>query len=315
MIRKTIASLFILVFALLTVPTLFLRSITTTYLDPKFYEGPVLDEAYSYSVKFVSDEISKDENVTKFFTRDEIKNLIEENFTKDNVREITKDFIAQLKAISDKRKTDAIKVSLLPVKENIAKMSDMIAEKILAGVPDCADENASLVSNADVPTCIPKEMDRNQLKSEIKNRIEKGLTDTIPGEFTIDTAKEDQMKLYEVLNVVHYSEMILPLFMLIILLLIMLIVYKPYTRVMGYSGVALTVGGIFGLVVVQLIKYLPGMLNANSTNTEIINLSTLIISVFTQKMTVYSLWFLGVGIVIILLAIFLRKSHHNPETI
>jgi len=313
MIRKTIASLFILVFALLTVPTLFLRSITTTYLDPKFYEGPVLDEAYSYSVKFASDEISKNPEVTKYFSRDDIKKLIEENFTKDNVREVAKDFIAQLKAISDKRKTDAIKISLLPVKENIAKMSDMIAEKILADVATCTDESAALVATAEVPACIPQSIDRNQIKSEIKNRIEKGLTDLIPGEFIIDTAQTDQMKLFEVLNVVHYAEMILPLFMLIVLLLIMLIIYKPYTRVMGFSGAALLVGGIFGLGTVQLIKYLPGIINSSSNNVEILNLSTLIIGVFTQKMTVYSLWFLGIGIIIILLAIFLRKSRHNTE--
>jgi len=43
MIRKTIASLFILIFALITIPTLFLRSVTSIYLDPKFYEGDFLD--------------------------------------------------------------------------------------------------------------------------------------------------------------------------------------------------------------------------------------------------------------------------------
>jgi len=317
MIRKTIAILFILVFALLALPTLFLRSITTTYLDPKFYEGPVLDEAYSYAVNFVSNEINKDEQVSKYFSAGDVKKLIEENFTKDNVREITKDFIAQLKAISDKRKTDAIKISLLPIKENIAKMSGMIADRILADVPDCTDENAVIVQGAQVPACIPTQIDRNQVKAEIENAVEKRITEVIPGdELKIDTANENddtQMKLFEVLNVVHYAEMILPLFMMIVLLLIMLILYKPYTRVMAFAGAALLSAGVVCLAAVQLIKYLPGMFNATNNNVEILNLSTLLISVFTQKMTVYSLWLFGVGLVVILLAVFLKKSRHNTQ--
>ena len=318
MIRKIITSLFVLIFALLAIPTLFLRSVTINYLDPGFYEGTFLDQTYSDTLSFVSDEIYKDEQVSKYFSKQEVGTLIETNFTKENIKEIVKDFVAQIKAIKDKRKTDAIKISFLPIQENISKMSEDVAKKMLSTVPSCAEgREFVLPASGELPQCLPVDYDRQPVEDEIKNIISRQLSNIIPGEFSLVTGN-DETKLYESFNIVYYLEMILPLVMLIVLLLIMLIVYRPYTRVMGFSGSALVLAGIFGIATVQLMKYLPGFIADTPTdepilNAAIVNVFTSFINVLGQKMTVYSLWLFGIGMVIIITAIFLGKSHNNPE--
>jgi len=314
MIRKTIACLLIFIFALLAIPTLALRSISTTYLNPNFYEGKIIDETYTFAVDYISNEIVKDPNVSKYFNFDEIKTLLTENFTKENITEVTKDFISQLKAISEKRKSDAIKISLAPIKENIGKISEQITEKILSKVPDCTEGiQFNPAASDQIPACFPLELDKNAIKSEITNEIKNELMNVVPGEFILDLSKEGQStatNFTDILNIMKYLEMILPLFMLIILLLIMLIIYKPYTTVMGFSGAALILGGIFSLIAGQIVKYLPNYLSATEPVNEIINL---IISVFTQKIIVYSLYLFGIGSIIVLLAVYLRKRQHNPQ--
>ncbi|MBN1494719.1 hypothetical protein JW911_03220 [Candidatus Peregrinibacteria bacterium] len=316
MIRKSTAILLILIFALLTLPTLFVRAVSTTYLDPGFYEGQMLDEVYNYTSDYISEEIAKDEKVSKYYNKQEIQEFLEESFTKDNLRDISKDFISQLKALGEKRKTDAIKISLLPIKENITKMSGQIAIKIVAGIPDCTDEDA-VILDAQMPECVPASVQRMELELQVKREIERNLTDVIPGEFTLDLDTGENAydaKLTDMLSIIKYIEMILPLILLIVLLLIMLIIYKPYTTVMGFSGAALISGGVFGLVFAQLLNYLPSMI-ASGQEQQIVNIYSLVFGVLTQKITVYAVYMGAVGLVIVLAAIFLKKSHHNPEKV
>jgi len=100
-LRKAIAALLVFIFALVALPTLFLRSIASTYLNPDFYEGKVIDQTYEYTVDFISDEVSKEKDVKNYFAKEDIDEMIRKYLPASFMQDLVKDFTAQLNGINE----------------------------------------------------------------------------------------------------------------------------------------------------------------------------------------------------------------------
>lgn len=325
-LRKTIAFVLIILFALLVIPTIFIRSLAKTYVNPDFYEAEVITESYDYMVSFLSNQIEKDTKISKYFEAQDIEEIIKTHFTIDAVQEVVQDFVSQLKGVSDKRKDDAITVSLIPLKANIENLADDVSVKMMNTIPTCAtEEEIELLSQetqeGELPSCIPTESIRSELTVKLKREIERGMNEIIPGEFSIDlttNGEGGETQLKQIVFVLNYAQMILPLFLLVLLLLIMLVIYKPHTLIMKYIGGALSLGGIFGLVSIQLIAQIPTATISSEAipgllENELLGLRefySFLLGFVTKQMTLYSLYFLGTGLVIFFVALYIRQFNY-----
>lgn len=323
-LRKAIAALLVLIFALISLPTLFLRSVASTYLNPDFYDGSVVDQTYEYIVDFISDEISNEKDVTGYFTRDDIKEMIKKYVPSILMQDLVKDFTAQLKGINEGRKDDTITVSLMPIKENMSSIAQDISKKIVENIPACeiADDEkvVEIEYNEGKPTCIPAGLDTTEVTQNVQHEVEKELNNVIPGEFTLELSPEgsNQANLKQILSFVDYLQIILPLFMLVFLLLMALFIYSPYSLISKFTGAALFLGGVFGLVASQLMKQIPSMTITQSNFPDLLveeiaylkEIYSFFIGFIVERMSVYSLYMLGMGIIVILFGLYL---HHFYE--
>jgi hypothetical protein len=326
-LRKTIAALLVLIFALVALPTLFLRSVSVTYLNPDFYEGEVIDQTYEYIVGFISDEVAKEDDVKDYFVQEDIEAMIRKSVSANLMQDLVKDFTAQLKGLSDGRKTDSIVISLLPIKDNMGLVADDIAQKVVENIPTCdlveEDEAVEMEYIDGKPVCIPEGFDSEDVVKSVKHEIEKELNNVIPGEFTLELSPETegQATIKQVLSFVDYLQLILPLFMLVFLLLMALFVYSPYSTISKFTGAALFLAGVFGLAASQLIKQIPSLSitigNFPDLLVEELSYLTEIYSFFlgfvVDKMGLYSIYLLGMGIVIILFGLYLHHFHEHTR--
>ncbi len=332
-LRRAIAVLLVLVFALVALPALFLKSISSTYLNPNFYEGKIIDKSYEYIVDFVSGEVAKEEDVKDYFSENEIKEMITKYVPSSLVHDIAVEFTTQLKNINDGRKKDSIVVSLLPVKENMGLIANDISGKIVTDIPACEvsedEEDSTEEEEFEVeyvderPACIPPDFDTTEIVAKIKHEIEKELNNIMPGEFTLELAIEDenQATFRQMISFVSYLEIILPLIMIVFLLLIALFVYSPYSLVSKFTGSALFLGGVFGLAASQLLRHVPSLTvtqaNFPDMLTEDLTYLNEIYSFFlgfvVERMSIYSLYMLGIGIVFILLGLYLHHFNEHTE--
>jgi len=329
-LRLTIAVLLVLIFALITIPTFFIRSFVKTYFNPTFYEGPVVEESYEYFLSFFQKQVKNDEFVSEHFSDEDIEKLTREFFAVDALHEIVKDFVTQMNNLSEDRQTGKINVSLMPLKQRIPDMAADVANVIIEKIPYCETEEeeeevieAALEFNGDLPSCIPEEIGKTSLENPLAREIEKGLNDDIPGEFKLDfengEVSEGASEFKQLLFIFSYAQMILPLFMLIIILLMSLVIYKPYTRIMKFIGASFVLGGVFGLVAGQLFKRIPAAVITPQTFpellaadlNEIISFYSFLIQFIIEKINTYSVYFIGIGALVVLVAAYL--SHYYEK--
>jgi hypothetical protein len=323
MFRKILAVICVVLVAILITPFLLFRSITNSYLDPEFYKGPVLEEIYDEFVSFVSEEIQKDEKVANYFTVDEVREIISNNFPKEDIEVILQDFVSQIKGIEDRRKGDAINVSLMPVKNNIDNLAEDVSSRIVSDIPACeAETDIQNVPRDDLgmPECIPVTINSERIQAPLKNEIQKELNNAVPGEFTLDlTTGMEEQKTYlnQAVSIIEYIQLMLPFIILILLLLIALLIYSPYHSIMAYIGAALFSGGTLSIIIVQFINRIP-RLAVNQSNMpelssneieELRGLYTVLVGFISDRMFIYSLYFAGAGAVLILIALFIK--HYN----
>jgi hypothetical protein len=322
-VRKLFASLLVLIFAILTIPTLFIQSITSTYLNPDFYQGPVVDKSYDYLISVLSDEVGMDEDVKQYLTASDIKEVISTHFQKEAFQEVIQDFMSQMKTINGDRGGEKISVSLMPLKENIEPLSADVAERIVSKIPSCETDDLESFNNVDgLPSCIPPQISRTEIEDPIKREIKRAMQENIPDNFSpvIESSigeSEQEVKWPQIFSFFQYIHLILPLFLLILLLLMMLIIYKPHTTIMKFVGAAFTIGGVFSIMVAQIFVQIPTYIPTYEVGDieEVRELYTFLISFITDKMTTYSLYFIGVGLVIFLLGIYLKKHLHIQQSL
>lgn len=323
MLRRIIAVICVVLAALLILPFLFFRTITNTYLNPDFYAGPILDESYDQMVSFISREVIEEEKVSEYFSMDEVENLIKKHFPKETLGIILDDFVSQLKGSDVRRKQDVITVSLAPIKNNIDLLAGDVSTRIVADIPSCS-EDVDLQNiprdSAGTPTCIPVTVNSEQIRTSLENELTREMNNLIPGEFSINlTAGIDEGKAYisQAVSVIEYTQMILPLIILILFLFIFLIIYKPYSTIISYIGTALFSGGLLSLISVQLMKQIPNIAVTEQTMPglleqelyEVRSLYEILISFVSNRMLTYSLYFIGLGVIFILIALYIKHSY------
>ncbi|MBA4336739.1 hypothetical protein C0416_03115 [bacterium] len=327
-LRKAIAVLLVLIFALIALPALFLKSISVTYLNPDFYDGKIIDKSYEYIVNFISDEVSSDEDVKGYFSKEDIAGMVKKYIPANLVHDLATDFTSQLKSINDGRKQDSIVISLMPIKDNMGSIAQDISVKIIGSIPACEPvaegEEEVLPEYVDgKPACIPAGFDTTEILQNVKYETEKELNNIIPGEFTLELSGDDsqQATFRQMISFVSYLQIILPLFMLVFLLLIALFIYSPYSLVSKFTGAALFLAGVFGLIVSQLLSHIPSLVVTQENFSDLLaeELSSLteiysfFIGFIVEKMSIYSLYLLGIGIVIVLFGLYLHHFHEHTE--
>ncbi len=325
-LRKAIAALLVFIFALVALPTLFLRSIASTYLNPDFYEGKVIDQTYEYTVDFISDEVSKEKDVKNYFAKEDIDEMIRKYLPASFMQDLVKDFTAQLNGINEGRKDDVIVISLAPIKDNMGSVANDIAVKIVENIQPCVageDEDPKMEYVDGKPVCIPVGFDTQAVVQNVKHEIEKELNNIIPGEFTLELASKNdgQATLKQIFSFVDYLQVILPLFLLVFLLLMALFIYAPYSLISKFTGAALFLGGVFGLVASQLFKQVPLLAVTQSNFPDLVveeisylrEIYSFFIGFIIEKMNLYSLYLLGMGIVLILFGLYLSHFHEHTR--
>jgi len=327
LIRKIFASVLVVAIALITIPTVFVRAVTSTYLNPDFYDGEVVDEAYEYSVPFLSEAIYKDQKIGDYYTLEEVNVMVRKYFVIDYARALAKDFATQLKSVIDGRKEDAIIVSLEDFRAQINPLADEVAADLVSDIEMCAeDDDLKLyeVPSNELPRCIPVEDGRAKVQDIFKKDLERDMNNVISTEFVFDLTTdghEDDIHLQQFVQVLKYAQSILPLFLIVGLLFIILVIYKPKSLVIKFVSFAIFLGGVFSLIASQFISRIPEItLTAKNMPGYQVNeleqfkdFYKFLLNFVIERMMLYSIYFVAVGVVLFVLGLYFAMSEKRQK--
>lgn len=311
LLRRIVASLVMLLFILFSTVMFVVAALSQTILQPSFYQGKVMEKAYSAFIDLVAQRLYESDTLisTSFNTNDlqlELKNA----FPQKDFELLTQEIIKNLSNPESAEKP--LTFSLQPFRETITQLSNPMAVKLFQAIPVCTENQIPTEKNG-LPSCL-NQTTTQDVSLVIQERLKKDLTGSIPEQLSLDlsSARNQQNSLilfaFKSISNIKY---LLYCVLLTLLVAIALIIFKPFTEVVLYVGLAFGLSGIFGYFSGFFLESASQtVLQKSSFFVEQNALADFMASLFsyvTAEMQKTALIFLAFGALLILIQVFIKK--------
>lgn len=235
MIRNIVAGFLSTVFVLVSTPFAFIWGVYATFTDENFYLG---DEFIDLSYKVIVEELPKSVKVTEFegVDSEDISALVAEVVTREDLKGMWADLVEQVKTAEvTENSTVEFNLSL----SWLTAKSDVIAEGLstllVENLPKC---EKGVALSEDNLKCIPAEMDSEQFVAYIRGILNNEILVDIPDELAFDVNMPAEFKgnISEFFSrVMGMFVIAVSMFLLLLLALIWLVVFRPWYRVLRWE--------------------------------------------------------------------------------
>jgi hypothetical protein len=313
-IRKILASFLIILFVLVSIPALFLFGLKTTVFNPNFYDKEATEHIQEFISEIGASEVIKDKDLSKYVSKEEIKEEIKDVIDHNVLQNVVGSFFGELQNLEMIKRTGKIQISLLDVKEKTPVIASKLANILSDGIKTCENVDDIIEENG-LPSCIPKEFSRDEFIAQVTKEINKTLESEIPEEYVFEIGEdvEQAEELYTTLFILHYLPYFLAGVLVLLALLILLVIYKPFLLGLRYMSKAGIGSGIIGLLISRSVLLIPGAIRETSEQMEYkeatLDLVEFLITKVSDKILIYSVYLLGIGLLVFIVTLF--HSHKN----
>ena len=310
--RRITASLVMFLFIFTSTVMFAVAAFSQTILQPTFYKGKVMEKAYYAFIELVTEKVyESDTLIAESFTKNDIHTHLKDAFPQEKFEILAQEVIKNLVQTQNVEKP--LTISLEPFRESIAAMSDTLAKQIFQAIPIC-DVNEIPVEKNGLPNCINQEITLD-VEPLIEQRFKKVLMGSIPEQISLDlssTRNQESKVILFFFQSIGNIKYLLYCVLLTLLIAMALIIFKPFTEVILYSGLAFGLSGAVG--------YLSGFFLESTAQIILTK-----IPVFTQQrsmaefggslfssvmveMQKTALIFFAFGALLILIQVFIKKA-------
>lgn len=311
LLRRIAASLIMLLFILSATVMFGVAALSQTVLQTSFYQGKVMEKAYSAFIDIVTQRIYENDTlISTSFSKEYLQAELTNAFPQKNFEILTQELINNLSQTQNTAKP--LTISLEPFRESIAQISPKLSNQIFQAIPICRLDEIPVEKNG-IPSCINQDISLD-IESMVEERLKKNLMESIPTQLSLDlssTRSQEGGFLIYFFQSIGTLKYLLYVVLLTLLIAMALIIFKPFTEVVLYSGLAFGLSGIFGYLsgfffesTAQIVLTKVSFLGEQPPIAEFV--STLLASVTTEMQKI-ALIFLAFGALLILIQAFVKK--------
>lgn len=299
MIRRILASLLLSIFVFVSVPLFFVWGVYTTFADKDFYKGEFVDTVY----EFMSTELPRIFPIEEGadLAPEDISELFKNIIKKEDLEIVIGNVVDQFSSVTVKEGKIhfAIPLDWLVAKRDIisAELSTFMFEKF----PICENGQEPMNDEGQF-RCVPPGLPRADFGREVDNVLFNSAFVDIPAEFAfdLDAPTDFEGNVAEFLS--RTIDMVLlagELFLLLILVLIALIIFKPFIRILKWETKTIFLSSFFitsiGVVLVffpQIFEALYDKFDVGLTQDEVnlmVNMFDLLLGSVARNMLIISI--------------------------
>ncbi len=326
MFRKIIASLIFVVFVVASVPFFLGLSLGKTFLSRTFYSGTLLDTAYEPLVDFLTTNVQDIDPVFKtLFTSDEVRQRVEQYFSKDIVQNVIKQSfdqfdqnVAQVPADST-RKDLRVRIGLVPLVQASKDFLREMVQDTLQRVPTCAAGQTPVITNI-FPNCTPASSQTPEFREKFKSQFETAYQDKIfkkfagtNGDFSYDAQLGLSKSRYlTITQTFEYMTLYMSAFLLAFTVLMLLTWIRRWDIGLRWTGsmwmTSAVLGGIFAIFIFFASRFIPAStLGVSGQSVVYDQIITFIHVLSVAFVKIYSVFLLLAFLVGLFFYIFARK--------
>ena len=166
-----------------------------------------------------------------------------------------------------------------------------------------------------LPTCVPSDVEYNVIAAPFSEEFEKAIYAAVPEQVQLDlnaTIGDEGFVLSNSLKMLDTVKITFYLILLSLLVLIALVIWKPFVSVLTHEGLAFFFSGVLGLISSYALYLVPPVIaeniNGELLKDDIRKLIEEIINLFSLEVQKGAYIFLALGAILILVRYFMKKS-------
>ena len=313
--RRSLAAFLVLVFVLFSVVTFTFFAFNNTFLKAAFYTDNLSESGY----EFVIDQSAKmiyrsDEFISKNFTESDLKREISNVFSKDIFKKMLGDLGKEVEKVKQSP-GEPLVISLKIFRESLLTLANNLAFNIFQNIRECKEGESPAQDLNGLPTCILSNTDYQIISKPFTEQFEKSIYSTIPEQmqFDLNSAKSGtNITPGDIIRSVGMLKNWLYGLLLVILGVIALLVYRPFSLIMLYEGIAFFAAGLIGYILSFGLEGLPKLvltqLELKEQNADALIFMNTIVGFFSTEAQKLALIFIGFGALLIIVQLFLKKN-------
>ncbi len=323
--RRFLAILLGFVFIVSAQAVFLLFAFTNRLFAPGFYKSQSLQQPlYDIATRMTAQNLyDKEPLLQKYFTQADLQREIQNVFTFSLFSENLNDFTKDLVAVKANKKTEVI-FSFHVLRQSLLTVSRTLSFQIYEKIPRCIADQVPSVSSQGIPSCVPMLAEYNLLSAPTTRVLEQAVYSAVPEQVQYDFALTDHKGDSLLFLLFQQSEKVLLFFyalLLCLLALMALLVYWPFQHILRYLGVTFLLSGIVGYFMSFNIPLWPTyifnfMKVSGAQNGDISgffykdfqSIGSLMFAFLAQETQKLALGFLGLGLSVILVGLFLKRG-------
>ena len=325
-LRRIVASFLIFLFVVVALPTFFVFGLNRTFLDPNFYGETVVSPAYEVLMNAVAHNIyAKDPVIQKHFKEEDIRKVVVETVPLDLFKVSMKGFSNDLEQVKA-RPEHPLTFDLKPYRSSLVKISQRLAIHLFQALPQCKSNGLPEFTEEGIATCVPGGTNYEVVAGPLSKQFETGVLNALPDTVDLSLARDQSGSMFTfVLSSADKVRFYGIGALMVLIVLIAFVLYKPFTTIVRYEGVAFLFSGFLGFLMSLGLGEVPvwlvqmyasknvGVVKSLGGELVLVKYFQQIFSQFTGEIQKISFVFLALGAVLLFIYFFfLRVDAKKP---
>lgn len=312
--RRTIAAILVFLFVISSVAALMVFATSNTFFRASFYEEDLSQHTYEFLISStVKNLMEENEFVQDQFTEADLRREIMTVFPENIFDNMVKQLVSEMETLKQDP-SKPITLKLGTYRESLLTLAHNMSYRVFESIPKCRGGEIPEEGTDGLPTCIPSDVEYNIIAAPFSEEFEKAIYAAVPEQVQLDlnaTIGDEGFVLSNSLKMLDTLKITFYFILLTLLVLIALIIWKPFVSVLTHEGLAFFFGGLLGLVVSYTLYLIPPVI-AENINGELLRddirlLIEKIVAIFSLEVQKGAYIFLALGAVLILVRFFMKK--------
>lgn len=318
--RKIIASVLVFIFVNISVLFFLLFAVENTFFKPDFYTTDLAPDLYEVLVDFTAKSLMENsDTIVRFFSESDLRREIMDVYPEKIFLSTLNSVVDDFEMIKD-NPSMPFTLKLGSYRESLLTLAHNLSYSLYKSIPECLEDEFPERTENGLVSCIPTGVDYNEIAAPFSEEFEEAVYSVIPEQIQLDLNSSigdsglvlsDWIKVLEQIRLFFYTSLLL------ILTLIAVIIYKPFSSVIGYIGAGFFSGGFSGMMMGYFLIAVPNLIsNAGSAgmNAEsvyngqgITDLLNIIFPKFSDEVNKAAMVFLATGAILLVLKFFVKE--------
>lgn len=254
--RRVLAVVLILVYIAVSVLAFVMFGLSNTVFSTKYYEEKITGTAYEFVVNVSTKKMLEEKAIKSNFDETEIKKNILNVFPYASFKKLITQVTSQVDENGfDPEKPLVIKLGAL--RESLLTLTHTLSYSIFEKTRKCEDAEIPKENEFGIPECIPKGVEYNMVFGLLDDKFERAVYNAVPEQIQVDlntSIGQNGQNIGFLIGNIEQGILIVYVGMVVIVMLIALIIYKPFSTIMTYEGITFALSGLFGLVLKQILN-------------------------------------------------------------